>query len=91
LRLQCLHNAGMPAITIRNVPQETRDELAHRAALQGKSLQEYLRARLIDIAGGPDKTTLLAQIRERKRRSDSTVTAERIVADIRAVRDATGP
>ena len=81
----------MPAITIRNVPQETRDELAHRAALQGKSLQEYLRARLIDIAGGPDKTTLLAQIRERKRRSDSTVTAERIVADIRAVRDATGP
>ena len=32
------------AITIRDVPDETRDELAARAARAGKSLQEYLRA-----------------------------------------------
>jgi plasmid stability protein len=32
------------SITIRDVPQKTRDELAARAALTGRSLQEYLRA-----------------------------------------------
>jgi antitoxin FitA len=30
------------AITIRNVPEEVRDELAARAARSGRSLQEYL-------------------------------------------------
>jgi hypothetical protein len=35
------------SITIRDVPDETRDELAARAALSGRSLQEYLRARLV--------------------------------------------
>jgi plasmid stability protein len=38
------HNAAMPtSVTIRNVPDETRNELAARAALTGRSLQEYLR------------------------------------------------
>jgi len=31
-------------ITIRDLPDETSDELAARAALTGRSLQEYLRA-----------------------------------------------
>jgi plasmid stability protein len=31
-------------ITIRDVPDAVKDELAARAALQGKSMQEYLRA-----------------------------------------------
>ena len=38
----------MTSITIRDVPEETRDELAARAALAGRSLQEYLRLLLID-------------------------------------------
>ncbi|CAN5808734.1 MAG: FitA-like ribbon-helix-helix domain-containing protein [Ilumatobacteraceae bacterium] len=74
----------MPAITIRDVPQDTRDELAKRAALKGQSLQEYLRAQLIALADRMDKATVLAQIRERVRLSDSTVTVE----DILAARDA---
>ncbi|KLL13045.1 MULTISPECIES: FitA-like ribbon-helix-helix domain-containing protein [Protofrankia] len=36
------------AITIRDVPDETRDELAARAALSGRSLQEYLRSQLYE-------------------------------------------
>ncbi|WP_431607120.1 FitA-like ribbon-helix-helix domain-containing protein [Protofrankia symbiont of Coriaria ruscifolia] len=32
------------AITIRDVPDETRDKLASRAALSGRSLQEYVRS-----------------------------------------------
>ena len=30
------------SITVRNVPNETRDALAKRAARTGRSLQEYL-------------------------------------------------
>ncbi|WP_396654373.1 FitA-like ribbon-helix-helix domain-containing protein, partial [Microbacterium sp.] len=32
------------AITVRNVPDDVRDELASRAARSGRSLQEYLSA-----------------------------------------------
>ena len=40
----CPHNAVMPVqITIKDVPKEVRNELAVRAASQGKSMQEYLR------------------------------------------------
>jgi len=42
------------SITIRDVPEETRDELASRAALTGRSLQEYLRAQLVELARKPD-------------------------------------
>lgn len=37
----------MVAVTVRDVPDEVRDELAARAARAGKSLQEYLRALLV--------------------------------------------
>lgn len=68
------------SITIRNVPDETRDELAARAARGGQSLQEYLRVQLIALAERPDNSSLLEEIRARKRRTDSQLTAERILA-----------
>jgi len=40
----------MVAITIRDVPAETRNELAARAARGGRSLQEYLRGQLVELA-----------------------------------------
>jgi antitoxin FitA len=67
------------SITIRNVPDETRDELAARAALSGRSLQEYLRARLIDLAAGPDAETLIARIRQRKAAIGGSLSAGRIL------------
>ena len=76
----------MPSITIRNVPQETRDELAARAARGGRSLQEYLRAELIRMADYPDQETLMAAVRERKQRSGSTLGAEDILAALHAGR-----
>lgn len=72
------------AITVRDVPDETRDELASRAALSGRSLQEYLRAELIALASRPDPETWLTRIRDRKARLDSRLTTE----DILAFRDA---
>lgn len=68
------------SITIRDVPQKTRDELAARAALTGRSLQEYLRAQLIDLARRPEPEALLARIRERKASTGTRLPAGRILS-----------
>jgi antitoxin FitA len=70
------------SITIRDVPDETRDELAARAALTGRSLQEYLRSRLIELARLPDAEALLARIRARKSATGSMLPPERILTHL---------
>jgi antitoxin FitA len=73
-------HAGMSrSITIRNVPDDTGDKLAARAALTGRSLQEYLRTQLIDLAARPDADVLMARIRARKESIGSRISAETIV------------
>ena len=67
------------SITIRNVPDGARNELAARAAMTGRSLQEYLRAQLIELANRPDTESLLARIRDRKRRTGTRLPAEKIL------------
>lgn len=67
-------------ITIRNVPDETGAELASRAAATGRSLQEYLKAQLIELARRPDPEALVQRIRERKERTGSALQAEAILA-----------
>jgi len=75
------HNDGMDkSITIRDVPGRTRDELAARAALTGQSLQEYLRAQLIELARRPDAATLVARIRARKASTASKLSRKRILS-----------
>lgn len=69
----------MASITVRDVPDEARDELAARAARTGRSLQEYLRLALIDLAARPDADDLARRISERKRRTGSRLAADRIV------------
>lgn len=70
----------MASITIRDVPDDTRDELAARAARSGRSLQEYVRLQLVELARHPDADALLSSIRERKRRSGSRLSADEILA-----------
>jgi antitoxin FitA len=67
-------------ITIRDVPEETRDELASRAALQRKSMQEYLRGELVRIASRPSLENWLRSVRERKEASGARVGAGTIVS-----------
>ncbi len=69
----------MASVTIRDVPDDARDELAARAAITGRSLQEYLRIALIELARRPDPDALMARIRERKARTDSHLSADRIL------------
>lgn len=69
----------MLSITIRGVPQETRDELAARAASSGRSLQEYLRSELIELALRPDARALAARVADRKRATGSTLSPRKIL------------
>ncbi|HEU4619252.1 MAG TPA: hypothetical protein VFV10_14525 [Gammaproteobacteria bacterium] len=66
-------------ITIRDVPEDVRDELAARAALQGKSMQEYLRAELERLASRPSIDAWLADVRKRKRAAETRVSPKQIL------------
>jgi len=68
------------SVTVRDVPDQTRDELASRAVLTGRSLQEYLRAKLVELARQPDAEVLIARIPARKAASASTLPRDRIFA-----------
>jgi plasmid stability protein len=68
-------------ITIRDVPEKVRDELAARAALQGKSMQEYLRTELERLAARPSVDAWLEQVRKRKRVSQARVGTSRILKE----------
>jgi len=66
-------------ITIRGVPESVRAELASRAALQGKSMQEYLRGELERLASRPSLETWLVAVREHKAAAGSHVDAATIL------------
>jgi plasmid stability protein len=73
------------SITIRDVPNETRDELAARAARSGRSLQEYLSLQLQEIVEKPEMDVVIAEIRRRARHYPP-VTIQQILDDIDADR-----
>jgi len=66
-------------ITIRDVPERVRDELAARAALQGRSMQEFLRTELERLAARPSVDAWLQQVRKRKRAAQTRVPSEQIL------------
>ena len=66
-------------ITIRDVPERVRDELAARAALQGRSMQEFLRAELERLAARPSVEAWLQQVRKRKRAAQTRVESDQIL------------
>lgn len=69
----------MASITVRDVPDSARDELAARAARSGRSLQEYLRKELIALASRPDPDALARRIVERKRGTSTALSASKII------------
>jgi hypothetical protein len=66
-------------INIRDVPEKVRDELAARAALQGKSMQEFLRAELERMAARPSIEAWLEQVRNRKRATQTRISSKAIL------------
>ena len=72
------------AITIRNVPDQVRNDLAAQAAAKGWSLQEFLLSELVDLSARPNNAELIA--RARQRLVDPGPTASQIVKAQRADR-----
>lgn len=73
-------NTSMPtSITVRDVPDETRNELAARAARTGRSLQEYLRSELIELARRPDPAALMERVAMRVRRMGTTIEPSEVI------------
>ncbi len=68
------------SVTVRDVPQSVRDELAARAAQTGKSLQEYLRSALIELAARPTMESFVAQVRSRLAVTGSELDAQQVLA-----------
>lgn len=76
----------MVALTIRNVPDEVRDELAARAARSGRSLQEFLVVALVELAAKPSVEDVLARARERVTTTGSRVAVDDILSALDADR-----
>lgn len=68
------------AVTVRDIPDSVRDELAARAARAGMSMQEYLRAMLVEQASRPTAQDVLARARSRVTSTDSRVARDTILA-----------
>jgi len=76
--------AGVASVQIKNVPDDIRLELHRRAHLAGQSLQEFLLARLVEIADTPS----LDEVLERAgRHRGKGVPLDVIVATIRGDRE----
>jgi antitoxin FitA len=67
------------SMTIRDVPDETRAELAARAARAGQSLQEYVRGQLVALAQRPSPDVLWDRVQHRVLATGSALPAESIL------------
>jgi len=75
---------AMPSVQIKDVPEETHATLRRRAADAHQSLQEYLRARLIEEASRP---TLDEVLDRAGGRAGGSVTLKTAVRSVRGDRD----
>jgi hypothetical protein len=66
-------------ITIRDVPEAVRDELASLAARERKSLQEYLKQELVRLAARPSVAEWLERLSERERAAGRRVSRRDIL------------
>jgi hypothetical protein len=66
-------------ITIRDVAEEVRDELAARAARERKSMQEYLKGELERLAARPSMGAWVEAVRLRKRAAGRRVSSRQIL------------
>ena len=69
----------MPSVTVRDLPDEVRDELAARAARQGMSMQEYLYDELTRLASRPSVADLMIDVGRRKRLNGRHVSRDAIL------------
>ena len=69
------------AITVRNVPEPVRDELAARAARSGRSVQEYLLTHLVQVASRPSVEEVASRAQQRAKLTGTVLDVTGILAD----------
>ena len=68
-------------ITIRDVPEAVRDQLAVRAARRHQSMQGFLRTELMRLASRPSVDEWLQTVRERKAAAGTRVRSDSILRE----------
>jgi plasmid stability protein len=74
------------SVTIRDVPEDVRDALAARAARSGRSLQEYLKAELAELARRPSPTELWDRVQHRLLATGTRIDAQDVLDAVEADR-----
>lgn len=77
----------MTSIQIKDVPEDVHRIIRSRARAEGKSMQEYLWAKLVSEARRPTAAEIFEQIEKDHAGSDD-LTADEVIAAIRSERDA---
>ena len=80
----CKHNASMPNVLIRNLPEDVHATLQRRASGAGMSLQQYLSSQLAHLARTPTIDEVLDRIASR---SGGHVGFETAIDDLREERE----
>jgi antitoxin FitA len=57
-----MHNASMPNVLVRDLPEPVHQKLTERAAARGQSLQAYLKMELARLAQTESLEEVLARI-----------------------------
>ncbi len=81
---QCLHNASMRNILVRDVPDDLHATLQQRAQRSGQSLQQYLISELHRLAERPTLEEVLSEIATRQ---GGRIGLAQAVDDLRQDRD----
>lgn len=55
----------MATVQVRDLPEEVYETIRRRARAEGRSLQSYLRERLVEFASQPTQQELVAEIEQR--------------------------
>jgi len=74
----------MPSVQIKDVPPDVHAVLKQRAALAGKSMQEYVLGLLVDHAQTPTMEDILRRVEQR---TGSAITPAFAVETLRADRE----
>lgn len=78
-----MHNASMPNVLIRDLPEHVHRELSLRASARGQSLQQFLTGELMRLAATPTLESVFTRISER---ATGKVGLEQAVEDLAAGR-----
>ncbi len=73
------------ALQVRHVPADVHATLRRRAAAEGKSLQEYLLALLVELTSHP---TLAEALEQAASHTGSSISLQEAADEVRALRDA---